>query len=550
MNFALRIALPLILLLSVRHPAPAQNSSFDRYDVSHYQLTIFVAPATRSFSGAVRVDYRTLAPTSVIPLFASHQTLQIDSVIGEKVSLAFCRARDTLFVELPSPSLAGTASSLTVYYRGRSDFRGNYDGGGIYFPDSVANGRFGSISEPSFGRTWWPSKDMPSDKATATVIVTVPKGLTVASNGLLTSVADHESTSTFEWETSYPIATYLVSLAAAPYSLFGEEYPLGHGRTMPISYYVYPADLEKAKRDFLHTKEFLAFLEARFGEYPFAKEKFGYAEVDGDLTMEHQTLCSISAAILDGKRTNELTYLHEMAHQWFGNLITPASWYDSWLNEGFATYCEHLYAESIHGRARLEDFASRMNATAPGLFADAVIGKSDTAFWDAFNSSVYFKGAMVLHMLRGMTGDSIFFATLKAYCADPALRYANATTDDFIRHCERAYGKPLRWFFDEWLRAMPDSVDRPIYGYSWRWDSSSGSAPLTLRINQRQSARALYTMPIPVSAFVRGTEERFVVRDSLGTQTFSLPVSAPPDSVVIDPHQWLFRSVTKENASQ
>ncbi len=540
-----RHALLALILFLLPHALRGQSSIFDTYDVLHYDLSLTVQPGKKSFSGVVGMTVRFTGPSDVLPVHASHQTLTIDSVVVGSKRARFSRKGDTLSVALGAMRALDTSTSVRLFYHGTSDFRGNYDGGGIYFPDSAHGKRFATISEPSFARLWWPCKDIPSDKATASISITVPRGLTAVSNGVLKSVRPHTTTTTFRWETSYPIATYLVSIAAAPYVSFHEPYVLAGGDTMTIYYYVYPRDSSKAREDFKNTRSLLDFLSQRFGEYPFAREKFGFAEVDGDMTMEHQTICSISASIIDGKRTNEQTYLHETAHHWFGDLVTPMTWYDAWLNEGFATYIEALYSEFTSGKAKLREFAERVNDTPPGSFPMPVVGRTDTAFWDAFNFSVYYKGAMVLHMLRGIIGDSAFFRTLRSYCSDPALRYANATTKDFTRLAEAEYGKPLGWFFNRWLHAYGDSVDRPLYVYSWHTEPEADRFATTLRIEQRQSARILFTMPIHIAVYSGGDGEDVVVNDSLQTQTFAITTSARPDSLVLDPDHWLFRKAER-----
>ncbi len=518
-----------------------QTSIFDKYDALHYDLALTVDPPHKTFSGNVAMRIRFLESSPDIALHASSKTLAIDSVTVDRHRARYERKGDTLMVRRGAAKPADTSAVVRIFYHGTSDFKGNYDGGGLYFPDTVDGKRFASISEPSFARLWWPCKDLPSDKATASISVTVPRGLTAVSNGLLKSVVPHGKTTTFRWETGYPIATYLVSVAAAPYVMFHEPYTFAAGDTMTLYYYVYPRDSAKAREDFKNTRSMLDFLTARFGPYPFAREKFGYAEVDGDLTMEHQTLCSISAAIIDGKRTNVQTYLHETAHHWFGDLITPKTWYDTWLNEGFATYMEALYAEWSSGKAKLREFAERVNGTPPGALPQPVVGKSDTAFWDAFNTSVYYKGAMVLHMLRGVMGDTLFFRTLRSYCDDPALRYANATTADFIRAAEAQYGKSLRWFFDEWLHSPGDSVDRPLYRYSWNTKPDGTRFATTLRIDQRQGAPSVFAMPIHVAVHANGKVEDVVVHDSLRSQSFTLTTASHPDSLLLDPDHWIFR---------
>jgi aminopeptidase N len=310
---------------------------------------------------------------------------------------------------------------------------------------------------------------------------------------------------------------------------------------MPVTYFVYREDSAKAAADFRNTTALLGWFARTFGEYQFVAEKFGYAEVDGSLTMENQTIVSVERGLITGDGKHETTLIHEMSHHWWGNLITPASWHHTWLSEGMATLAEGLYIEHAKGPAAYGDYMRVLMDQPEGSYRGAVAGVSDTAFWDSFGAQVYFKGAIVLHMLRRTIGDSAFFGAIRSYLRDPALRYGNAATADFQRWCERSSGTSLDWFFRQWVYAVCDSVDRPALRLSWT--SAPGATGATLRVTVRQSDRQpfLYRLPLTLTvAWAKGSKEFPVVVEER-SHTFEFNVPEAPTAVVLDKdHDFFF----------
>ncbi len=411
----------IILLLTVICVCGAVRAgSFDAYDVLHYDLRLRLDPAGKTAAGSVAIEAVWREDASSMPLHASLVTLSIDSIVDAHGPLAFRSHGDTTEIALRAASHAGDTSRITVHYHATSRFQGAYDDGGMFFSsDNEGHPHIGTISQPFFSRRWWPCKDLPNDKSTASVSITLPRPLTGVSNGLLLAVRDEGADRTFQWATRYPIASYLVSVAAAEYVEFDTTYVALDGTTtMPVQYYVYPEDLAKARIDFQHTTALLGYLAREFGEYPFLREKFGYAEVDGELTMENQTIVSVERELITGDLQHESTLLHEMAHHWWGDLITPASWHHTWISEGFATFVEGLFLEKQRGPAAYQEYIDGLMAQPPGTYRGSVSGRSDTVFWDSFGPQVYYKGAIVLHMLRRMLGDSVFFSAVRSYLSD------------------------------------------------------------------------------------------------------------------------------------
>jgi len=528
----------VFLFTSSTSHADTPDSLMNRYDVSHYDLSISLNLQKKIFSGKVVVGARVLQPLRELILDASHETLTIDSAKFDDRLVPFQQDAEVLKVILPRSIGPDDSISVAIYYHGTSKFNGEYEGGGVYFstPDHAA-----TISEPNFARRWWPCKDIPSDKATLAINITVRDDLTAVSNGVLKNAVRHDSLKTFSWQTDYPIATYLVSLAVAPYKEFSDSYVALTGERMKVMYFVYPEDFDKAKREFVNTPKILSVFANEFCEYPFLKEKLAYAEVDGELTMENQTACSIQQSLITGDSTNETTIVHETAHQWWGNLITPMSWKHTWLSEGFATYAEALYRERIYGAASYGKYISWLMSADQGKYAGSIIGRNDTSFWDSFNPRVYSKGAIVLHMLRGVVGDSSFFTIMRNYLNNSRLRYRNASTEDFMKECERVNGTSLQWFFDEWVFASTDSIDRPAYEYVWTKEKHGETYNVRLDLTQVTAGRQLFRMPMPVSISTQHSARTFMITDSLAVQSFTFSMGEFPISLEIDKDNHVFK---------
>jgi aminopeptidase N len=519
-----------------------------KYDVQHYDLAIRFNIIKQSFIGSVKIQAIILEPISTFVLSASNETLTIDSVTYKNKRVRFDHREGHVFVNLAEYVEEKSEIEVKVYYRGVSKFQGQYEGGGVTMSIVRGLGRIATTSQPNFARTWWVCKDSPGDKATATISITVPSNLTAVSNGLLLSTERSVNTTTYRWGTQYPIATYLVAITAAKYKHYTEQYTGANGQKMKVFYYIFPEDFEKAKIDFENVRGMLRYFAATFCEYPFINEKFGFVEVSGNMTMENQTICSIDERLLTGDKQFESTVLHEVAHQWWGNLITPMSWQHTWLNEGFATYAEALYIEHTRGQQAYHQYMNQLMAVKQGHYNGSVFGRSDTVFWDSFSPRVYYKGAIVLHMLRGVVGDSAFFSIVKNYLNNPKLRYGNAQTEDFIVECEKVTKRSMKWFFDQWVYAYTESIDRPEYEYSWNESSVSSEHSILLAIEQKTASQQLYRMPMKVYVTTSEAEYIFSVVDSLPFQQFRFSVANKPTSIEVDKKDWIFKIMTKKGS--
>ena len=400
-----------------------------------------------------------------------------------------------------------------------------------------------TLSEPDYAPSWWPCKDLPDDKTTFEMTITVPPPLTAVSNGLLLEIKDESNgDKTFYWRSTYPITTYLVSIAIGKYDQWNESYrSLDGSKQMPVEYYTYPSYTEKARTDWKNTVEMIEYFSKTFGEYPFINEKYGMAMfgwIGG--AMEHQTISSIGYTLVTGTGKYENVVVHELVHQWFGDAVSPALWKDIWLNEGFASYGEALWEEFKNGKEAYKNFMKKEDY---GYFQGTVYNPEGFIF----GPTVYNKGAWCLHMLRGVVGDSVFFKIVRTYFEK--FKFKNATTQDFKGVCEEVLGTDLTYFFDQWIFA---GTGRPNYKYSWKADDfqdqhNSGVYTLRLNLRQIQEDYDVYKMPVKVTIKTdRGSQELNFFNDKK-TQQFEHPVNGKPIEVLIDNENWIMKKIEKED---
>jgi aminopeptidase N len=344
-------------------------------------------------------------------------------------------------------------------------------------------------------------------------------------------------TKTHHWSERYPIAAYLISIALTNFAEFSNWFRYTATDSMQILNYVLPEHLADAQAQLPRTVAMLQIFSDKYGLYPFIVEKYGHSEFGRGGAMEHQTMTSTTTF-------NENTIAHELAHQWFGDMITCANWSNLWLNEGFARYSEAIYNEAMYGTAAYR------NAMEFNLFraerATGTLYVEDTAdVSNLFNGDrVYAKGASVLHMLRHVLGDSVFFRCMKAYASDPALRFKSATTEDFRRVCETVSRKDLAYFFGEWVYGELF----PQYTFDWRTEPSGAGYAVTIRIDQTTNTAnpPFFIMPIDMKLSTHDWDTTVVLFNTVSAQEFVINTSRNPTLVELDPDHWILKSVNNE----
>jgi aminopeptidase N len=497
------------------------------YDALHYAINLDVDFDHEAIVGEVSITARSLTSDLGQLIVDLHDSMVVDEVTRAGISLTYQHADDRLTIDLDRTFQSGELLTVRISYGG-NPIPGGFLGPGFGFYSHDSSPVACTFSQPWFAPTWWPCKETPADKATASIAITVPAELVAASNGTLVEVQDDGATKTWCWQTSYPIATYLVSVAIADYQHFSDVYEPEGGDTMPIDYFVYPEHYDEALAAWDVVVDQLEFFGSIFGEYPFMQEKYGMAEVPWDGAMEHQTLTSLGASCIE----SEMVIAHELAHQWWGDLVTCATWHDMWLNEGFATYAEALLWGEMHPDGGYQQYMQWIDWVEPGGFPGSVYVYDLDDPGNIFSLTVYHKGAWVLHMLRGVVGDDDFFAGIDAWRETHG--YGSASTEDFEAVMESSTGISLDWFFDEWVYGE----HRPEYEYSWLPDFPQ-PGQITLRVEQVQCDAPPFKMPIQIAVHTNLGAERFSAWDSLAVQSFVFDVAGTPLNVVFDPENWV-----------
>ena len=454
-----------------------------------------------------------------------HDNMKISSLLLNGKSSEYENKGTSLKIKAESP-LPDTFN-IEITYEGKPEREGF---GSFTFGKKYGHWIVYNLSEPNYASTWFPCNDMPSDKALLDMYITNDTIYTSASNGILVDKMTEGNRRTYHWKTLYPISTYLICLYSSVYSNFNDTYVSQDKQdTMPVEYYAFPEDEENARTDYGGQVGMIDFFSKTFGEYPFIKEKYGVAEFLWQMgAMEHQTLTGIGSNFVTGKRFFTDIYVHELAHQWFGDAVGPATWKDIWLNEGFATYCEALYVEHLAGEKALR---SAMMSKFDESFSGTLYDPQD----DLFSSLVYDKGAWVLHMLRCELGDADFFKTLRAYYEK--YKYKNASTDDFKKVCEETSGKNLDQFFKQWV-FIGNNV--PRVNYSWKTENDSDFYSVTLKLEQTEQGYSDYNLPVEFlfksETGLTKTEKVNLISDE---QEFHFKLSFEPIEVIPDPDNWL-----------
>ncbi len=409
------------------------------YDVQHYTLDLDVEVASGRLLPGTSATIEAVATDDLASFSLDLLALEVQSITVDGTRAEFTRDGQELVVTPAEPLTDGDGFVVAVGYDGQPRPEAS---AGLPIPIGWRAGPSGiwTFSEPDGARSWFPANDHPTDKATFTFRVTVSDEFTVAANGVLVDTVDRGDRTTYVWEARDPMATYLATVNVGVLKRVDETGPGG----LPLRSY-YPPDLAAdPPAAFDLTAEVLAFLESRFGPYPF--EVYGSIVLDDfPVAAEGQTLSLFSRELAESDFLERIV-VHEAAHQWFGNSVSPATWEDIWLNEGFATYAEWLWLENRQGR---EAYEQQVAAAHEAMVAGGYPPPGSPGSSALFSPSVYTRGALALHAVREVIGDGPFLATLRAYHERHAAGVA--TTQDFVAVAEEVSGAALDDLLAVWL---------------------------------------------------------------------------------------------------
>ena len=412
-------------------------------DVEHYTIDLAVDLPANEIAGTVTLDVLALVDLPRFSLNFAGFTITGLQVNG--VAAAYAREQRELQIAPAQPIIQGERFQVAITYNGVPGRVGDlgrspFSGGWFRYNDGVY-----VASEPDGASLWFPCNDHPSDKATYTIQIRVADPYVVAANGILESVESSAGLSTYRWESRDKMASYLVTVNIARFQRVESEGPGG----LPIRDY-FPVDVAfQAQPLFRNTPDMIAFFNEIFGPYPFEVDGVVMADRSLPFALETQTISLYGLGIFDDPRPDDMI-AHELAHQWFGNSVSPATWRDIWLNEGFATYASALWLEHRQGPAALDQLLqSWYRYISNPDFVRQAPPVADPGARRLFNPAVYIRGAWTLHALRLRVGDDIFFEIVQRYYAQ--FENSNASTADFVMVAETVSGQDLEAFFQAWL---------------------------------------------------------------------------------------------------
>ena len=498
----------------------------EKIDVTYYRIDLNIDIDAEEIDGSVLVNgwIGMDQPDSIELDFADEMIVDSVKFYGELCP--FVHESDYLKVPAPETTIPeGYSFSVEVFYHGTPP----YTGFGAFNFDTHANiDHIWTLSEPYGARDWWPCKDDPSDKADSVdIIITVPEEQIVASNGILVSETNvGNERKQYHWQETYPICTYLISVTTYPYTVWQDEYIAMNGDTLPLNYYVYPDHYESVYDNYLLTNDMMEVFAQRFGEYPFMGEKYGHAEFGRGGGMEHQTLTSLGGS-------SQWLIAHELGHQWWGDLVTCASFHHIWLNEGFARFSEAIWEEAYNGIQAYKDYWQSHEYYGPGT----IFVENPNSVGNIFDGNLsYNKAGWIVHMLRGVMGDSLFFESLQSYVYHDSLAYGAVTTEDFQTVCENVSGLNLGDFFQQWIYGEY----YPQYAVSWEMLDTD---ELIVNIEQTQNWQT-FRMPIQFNVTTPTETLSFTVENESTYETYNLGlIGADVIDVKLDPDNWILKDV-------
>jgi aminopeptidase N len=492
------------------------------FDVLHYKFDWKLDFGAQCIEGTAAVRIRSLGTINKVTLHLS-DNMNVAGITQGQSSLSFVHQNDLLDIYPAQTLNPDEEITVTISYSGIPQ-------SGLNFSYHEEDPIIWSLDEPIGAREWFPCFDIPSDKATVEMHITVADSMIVASNGdLIEVLSNPDKTKTYIWQENYPISTYLISVAATNYETFSDYYTSG-SEIMEVLYYAYPEHFARAQEDFSVTVPMIEFYAHVFGEYPFLQEKYGMAEIPGNASMEHQTCTSYSSRLVTGTHDYDYIIAHELAHQWWGDLVTLTDWADIWLNEGFATYSDALWVENLYGfdglKSRMADFKN--------IYFTYHTGEDhpiyDPPLGHLFCVIEYEKAAWVLHMLRFVVGENNFWQILREYAQLYA--FSNASTEDFRAVCEQIHGGELGWFFNQWIYA----AGYPTYQFGWGYSSQN---KVRIVINQIQEEFPLFNMPIELAFVLPSGIVKKVVWVDGEKNFFEFDFPEKPSDVLFDPDSWI-----------
>ena len=545
-----KMMLIVLLIIAVCLPSFGQTVDWSKkalqsersrsYDALHYLIKIELDLDQKTFGGATTVTVASFREGLATCVLDAEEFTVTSVVSDDGLPLKFDQTAKELSVHLARPHKFGEELSFTCFYHGRDPKIGLR-----FMPETTDNPQIVfSDSFPENVHHWFPCFDYPNDKVTNEIVATVKSGLKVAANGRLVSVIEDKAAGkvTYHWSQDLPHSTYLIFLAAAPYVVVRDSYG-----TLPVNYWVYPRDEAKVKPTYGKTPKMIEFFNRIYG-YDYPWQKYDQVSVPSGGGAESTSATAMTHRIMvDGKGEPDFPAIgivsHELAHQWWGDLITLRSWAHTWLNESFGTYSDYLYHRFEKGDDEgAVDLLGKLNAylrEAKTRYIRPIVSDRYDEPGDMFDSHTYPKGARVLHMLRSIVGDEPFFKTLSHFLH----RYAFDAVDtaDFIRSVKAVTGQNLDWFFDQWLF----KPGHPVFEVKSEWDPAAKVVRLKVaQVQDLSKGVPVFRVPVSIKLVSPGKTEIRKVWIDEREETLEFPLEAKPLLVRFDEDNVLIKEIT------
>ena len=513
------------------------------YDVLHYKIELSFDESKKMIIGKTT--------TTFVPYLTNFRSVEFDaenmnfkSVSMGKKSLAFDSLSTSIRITLDKEYSYKDTLTITIEYN-------CIPKRGVYFiqPDSGYPNKPWQIwtqGEDMDNHHWFPCWDFPNDRATSEIIATVKNNYVFLSNGKLLSEKENKKagTKTFHWVQNIPHVTYLVMFAAGEYAILKEK-----ADGVPLEYYVYKNHVDDAKACYAQTGAIMKFFNEKIG-FRYAWDKYaqvvvadfvagGMENTSATTLMDRITVFNARARIDESAAS---LIAHEMAHQWWGDVVTCNDWRHLWLNESFASYFDPLYFEHAYGK---DEFLHIMQqAQQAGINSDKSVGRKPIVSVGSYGSNIYPRGASVLNMLRFVLGDELFWKSIKHYITK--YQFQTVETDDFKNAIEEATGQNLYWFFDQWVY----KAGYPKFDVSYSYNDSSKSILLNVKQTQTiDSLTVVFKTPIDIEivTLMGSRTQRITIVQK--ESTYTLASTMKPNLVLFDKDNWILKEVTYSNRS-
>ncbi len=510
--------------------------------VNHIFIDLIIDIPRQSFQGSCQI---TLTPIrqGISSLTLDAVDLNIDSVFIEGISQPFDYDRSLLTIHLLQPT-TDKPIILTINYQVNQPQRGLYFiGPDEYYPDKPM--QVWTQGEDEDSRFWFPCFDYPGQLTTSEIRVKIPQPYIAISNGELISVEPVGEDRIYHWSQKQIHPTYLMTLAVGDFAELCDSW-----NGVPVTYYVEKGREEEGQRSMGKTPRMIEFFSQKFG-YPYPYPKYAQVCVDDFIFggMENTSTTILTDRCLIDQRASidhtwtESLVAHELAHQWFGDLVVIKHWSHAWIKEGMASYSEVLWTESEYGKAAasyyllgearsyLEEDASRYRRPiVTHVYREAI---------ELYDRHLYEKGACVYHMIRSILGEDLFAKAIQTFVRDNA--YKTVETVDLLRAIEKATGYNLLFLFDQYVYRG----GHPDYKVAYSWDNQNNLAQLT--VTQTQDEKELFDLKIPVAfAYLNSEDITYNLRIHQKEQSFYFPLAQKPDFVKFDRGNNFLKTVTLE----